>query len=369
VNCCERNWPDYCLTILIEVTIVKKTMWLFIFALVCVVGAGGQNAKDLYWIIYRGEAYRQNGSFFYPTRIFQIDSRGAVLIPPQKIIPEFDSFYGSFILGPGSRGDFNLWGHVTLTGAKWETIRIPVNGRTLETGTASVVNQATYTYQSVTNREINNFILIRSRKPIGRNVTAAGLNSYGVLNGTFSPLYDEADHKYLDGEISKDGRVLLLTIGKQIFFQRLDKNGNLSGNRHLLRTLGPYLLGSATITDTLPGGHRLVAYSDTYIRHNGFGCDYFELSLQMVDAHGRLVGQRIHLLTASAESCDYNIEALLDPGGRFVIYTDIQYRSRELFLYSPLMYVALDSDGHPVGRRFPIAANDAYGFDMMEAAN
>ena len=90
----------------------------------------------------------------------------------------------------------------------------------------------------------------------------------------------------------------------------------------------------------------------------------------MVDAHGRLVGQRINLLSGStASGCDYNIEALLDPHGRFAIYSDLQYRSGGLFLYSPIMYVALDSEGHPAGRRLPIAANASYGFDMMEEVN
>lgn len=317
---------------------------------------------DLFWVGYRKYIYRNNNQPLL-TYLTQINVYGQVILPPRHVAPELRQGFGlDLCMSFGAPGQLNLW-----TNGRG-LARSSLSLRTLETVSFSRVNANKNligsSYLVMTHRSENNFMLFHGPDASVDNIVANSLTSTGTLTGktwTIAP-QNESGH-YAVG-LSSDGGCVVWGGRRIIQVQALDNAGNPI---HKVVTIykGKYYESAASVavTNVLPENRRFVIFS-TNDEHFSCGSENV-FSLIVVNAKtGEKIETAFHR-TEPTEDCNGGPHVAIDAKGRFFLYGDEKYRRASFSLNYPILFQALDVQGHRSGNPIPIAQQVNGGFDLL----
>ena len=236
-----------------------------------------------YWLVYHSHQDSNN-----KVKLLKFNSEGIVVKSARTVFPPKKFFHYPIAITDFSFPNLTIW---------YADSRDPLLSK-LEIGRIGYefVSQKSLKRESsfsFTNRVENNFMLYPSADR--SMLRAARLNSNGGFSGENWIIYENSESRLgepIDCDVSEDGRAVVFPL----FFGKLHYLSLRKDGKPTMRKPTPVSEGNAqiqwvSVTDTLSGNHRLVAYQKNYGRIFCGSGNYGKLMTRKVNSeNGKPIG-------------------------------------------------------------------------------
>lgn len=331
----------------------------------------------LYWITYNTAQGRA---------LLKIDSDGNVIRPPTIVVPFSQSrlLYSAGAIANGPGGTIHLWflGDGGATERHFRLFQAQIDKKTLHRLSLrkTDVSASTQFFLHTSQRKQDNFLAIQQLHKHVPFLMGLDIDPVGELLGSSYFLSNQdlgiescQSGSNCSGGVSSDGKRAYLInrstlYDSTLFTQRIGKEKTPVGSPQPIEELidNPGALSggiwAADMTNKLPGGVRYLVYlwSPQYVTSYQSN----RLYLKIASNAGEKLGQRIllykYFLIQSGQSI------AIDPHGKFVIFTITDLTGQRFNGDNVLVYQALDSTGHRIGRAKVLTRNAYSGIDILQ---
>lgn len=338
-----------------QITSIAVRIILLIFACLTFTGwQWQQQCARLSWIFYHHQEQ---------TYVLVVNKEGDILYR-SELPDSVNASAGNF----DADGNINLYCKTNDEGyGVGKILRIQINPRNLRIINATSTHVWTSYALSVTERKTNNILAVSTDEGqlLARKTDPRGL-TYGIawklFPWKFTFGFEPTIH---DRGISYDGHIAYWGGLGQVYLELLDRESNPVGFPFLIDSADNFYtkVNSVSVSDLLPGGRRLLAYS--WVEGSHGSCYDYEtfIHVRVFDSETLqpLFPPRTVFFNVN-DDCGTNDMAVIDRKGSFVIYSDdIRHQ---------LIFRAINSSGMALTRRILTSnADPDFVFIQPEGAN